>query len=193
MSGRETEQDAWWDHACRELVPRAMAATTGCDPGCAREVGADIASRGRAFARCGPSARDVLITPFVEEAIHHRPLDAPLSVRSAVVVVVRNSLVERDHALGHLADADIRAITKVMTELLHAFLVMRPRAREAGWLAGEFAGLPGRYPRAWSAFATTTPGLRTCNFAQACCPRPSLATFRSSFAGPDQRLQQLAC
>jgi hypothetical protein len=153
MSGRETEQDAWWDHACRELVPRAMAATTGCDPGCAREVGADIASRGRAFARCGPSARDVLITPFVEEAIHHRPLDAPLSVRSAVVVVVRNSLVERDHALGHLADADIRAITKVMTELLHAFLVMRPRAREAGWLAGEFAGLPGRYPRAWSAFA----------------------------------------
>ncbi|WP_157489036.1 recombinase family protein [Pseudofrankia sp. DC12] len=153
MTDQQTDRDAWWDHACRELVPRALAAATGCDPVCAREIGADIAARGRAFARCGPSARDVLITPFVEEAIHHRPAEAPLSVRSAVVVVVRNSLVEREHALGRLGDADVRSITKVMTELLHAFLVMQPRAREPGWLAGEFAGLPGRYPRAWGAFA----------------------------------------
>lgn len=152
-AGHGTEQDAWWDHACRELVPRAIAETTGCGSVDARAVGADIAARGRAFARCGTSSREVLITPFVEEAIHHRPWEAPLSVRAAVVVVVRNSLVEREHRLGHLDDTDVRAITKVMTELLHAFLAMRPRAGEPGWLAGEFAGLPGRYPRAWGALA----------------------------------------
>jgi len=152
-SGGRTERDVWWDRTCFEVIPRAMAASTGCDQTAAAEIGADIAARGRAFAACGAAARDVLIAPFVEEAIHHWPAGTPLSVRSAVVVVVRNSLLEREHARGRLADADIRSITSAMAELLQLFLETRPRAPERGYLAGEFAGLPGRYPRAWGAFA----------------------------------------
>ncbi|MBL7499500.1 hypothetical protein I6A84_29110 [Frankia sp. CNm7] len=51
-------QDEWWNLVCRLLVPRALAEASGRDPVGAREVGEDIAARGRAFAECGFASRD---------------------------------------------------------------------------------------------------------------------------------------
>jgi hypothetical protein len=145
---RPSERDLWWDRSCQDLIPRAVAAATGDD---ARAIGADIARRGREFAGCGTAARDALIAPFVEEAIHLRPAETPLSVRSAVVVVVRGGLVGREHARGRLRDTDLVSLMTVVADLLLTFLATQPAAPQSDWLGGEYAGLSGRYPHAWAA------------------------------------------
>jgi hypothetical protein len=130
-----------------------MAEVSGCDPAAAREVGADVAARGWAFTDCGADARDVLAAPFREEAVGQVPLAVPLGGRAAVLVVVRGGLVERAHARGVLTDGDIRAITAVLSTPLGVLLAAQPPAVDPGRLAGVFAGLPGRHPRAWGALA----------------------------------------
>jgi hypothetical protein len=130
-----------------------MTEVSGCDPAAAREVGADVAARGWAFAGCGAGARDVLVAPVREEAVGQVPLSVPLGGRAAVLVVVRGGLVEDEHARGRLTDGDIRAITTVLTTPLGVLLASQPPVVDRSRLAGMFAGLPGRYPRAWGALA----------------------------------------
>jgi hypothetical protein len=145
--------EKWWDDACRHALPRALDEASGCDLPAADEVGADIATRGWSLARCGSATREVLTAPFLEEAVAHPSRIVPLDGRAASIAVVRNSLVERERVRGTLTDSDIWSVLKVMSTFLWMFLGHEPEPGDEGGLDDAFAGLPGRCPRAWGAFA----------------------------------------
>jgi hypothetical protein len=108
-----------------------------------------------AFAARPDCEQDVLIAPFVEEVFDHRPSDAPLDLKAKVTVVVRNSLLEQAHHDGPLGSGII-AITELAATPLSHLLAARRRRPVPLEGTDPFAGLPSRYPRAWSCLRALT-------------------------------------
>lgn len=63
----------------------------------------DIRARAQDFSTLEQqSTQNVLVAPFIEEAFHHEPKTASARLKAAVVVVVRNGLLEGAHADGQV-------------------------------------------------------------------------------------------
>ncbi|MBL7499501.1 hypothetical protein I6A84_29105 [Frankia sp. CNm7] len=143
------DRDRWrpgpvelWGWLCNAIIP-SLLASAGSPWDAAREVGKDIETRGHDFASCGARARDLLVAPFLEAATRHEPTGARPWTRAAVTVVVRNSLLGREHALGRVGDDDVAVLTASMTWALSLFLALHPCPADEDRLAGVFAGLDG--------------------------------------------------
>jgi hypothetical protein len=104
---------AAFERFCRAMVPGCLTEVCHVDAKLAGRVGEDILARGESYAALDESARDVLIAPFIEEVVDYEPPDAPLSLKGAVAVVVRNSLLEDAHALGPVEAGGITGITSM--------------------------------------------------------------------------------
>jgi hypothetical protein len=134
---------------CDTILPGLLTDACGVDAGLASEIAEDVVQRAAAFATLSDRAQDVLIAPFVEEVIDHRPLGAPLDLKAKVTLVVRNGVLEEAHHNGPLGDG-IAAITEYAAAPLSHFLAARRREPVDYREPNPFAGLEGRYPRAWA-------------------------------------------
>ncbi|MFE7541073.1 hypothetical protein [Streptomyces platensis] len=131
---------------CRTTLPELLA-RAGLTDDEERTVVVDVIRRARMLAALPSEYTDVLATPFLEEVSQHRPLSAPVWLRAAVVVTVRNSKLEDFHALGGpVRAADITAITEAATGPLRSFLEQPSTPVSANILAD----LDAAHPRAWA-------------------------------------------
>ncbi len=139
--------DLDWHAFCTDLVPTLLSEWGAVDV--AEKVGADLQARAESFARSGADARDVLRAPFIEETYDHEPFEAPLSLCTAVCVVVRCSLLEETHAHGPVSSGGIKSLTMAAAAPLNRWL-NENYVSEKGPPAGVFEGLDVRWPRAWT-------------------------------------------
>ncbi|RKS78653.1 hypothetical protein BZB76_0072 [Actinomadura pelletieri DSM 43383] len=136
---------------CREVVPEFLQEVCQVQTAEAQAICDDILGRAEAFAALDQrSQQDVLITPFIEEVFDHEPLDAPLELKAAVTVVVRNSKLEEVH-VQHLVNADgLRALTRMAAGPLSHLLAARRRDPLPVPGDSPFTDLDTKYPRAWT-------------------------------------------
>lgn len=152
-AGAGDQQDeldpALFGHFCRALVPGFLTEECQVDADVAARVGADILARAEAYAALDAQAQDVLAAPFAEEVAGYEPAGAPWSLKGAVSVIVRSSLLEDTHTHGGIEAASIKYLTTAAAAPLAHFLTS-PRQHPAPAAGGPFAGLAGAYPRAWA-------------------------------------------
>jgi hypothetical protein len=149
-SDRPGEPDpAAFERFCHTIVPGCLTEVCHVDAKRAGRVGEDILARGESYAALDESTRDVLIAPFIEEVVDYEPPDAPLPLKGAVAVVVRNSLLEDAHALGPVEAGGITGITSMAAAPLSHLLAVR-RRKPVRMKFNIFADLADTYPRAWA-------------------------------------------
>lgn len=131
---------------CRTALPELLT-RSGLTGDEAHTVVVDVIRRARMLAALPSAYADVLATPFLEEVSQHRPLAAPVWLRAAVVIAVRNSKLEDFHALGGPVQAtDIAAITEAATGPLGT-LLEKPGTPV---ISNTLANFDAAYPRAWT-------------------------------------------
>ncbi|MEV0792644.1 hypothetical protein [Kribbella sp. NPDC050459] len=138
---------------CNENVVVLLHEACGVDVELAEQIGADILKRAHDFSELERADRDVLCAPFVEECAHHEPRSAPLWLKAAATVVVRNSLLEEAHANGPVESGGLHAVTEFATGPLSHLLAARDREPVGIGDQNQFAGLATQFPRAWSALS----------------------------------------
>ncbi|MDR7276318.1 hypothetical protein [Catenuloplanes atrovinosus] len=142
---------------CEQTLPGMLTDVCEVPEEFARRIGADVLRRAEALASLPVREQDVLIAPFVEEAYHQEPIDAPLDLKAKVTVTVRNGLLDeavRGGAPTYGVAAVLRYAAAPLSHLLGA------RLREPVGVAGThpFMGLAGRFPRAWACLEALTDG-----------------------------------
>ncbi|WP_328848575.1 hypothetical protein [Micromonospora zamorensis] len=140
---------------CRDVLPSMLTEACDVNEDLAHRVGDDVLQRAEALAVLPQREQDVLIAPFVEEVFDHEPLASPLDLRAKVTLVVRNSLLEQAHQDGPLGSGIIPATEYAAGPLSH-LLAARRRQPVAAQDPNPFAGLAGRYPRAWACLDALT-------------------------------------
>lgn len=138
-----------FERFCREILPDLLTDVCHVDEKPAAQVGEDILARAESYAALDDAARDVLMSPFAEEVVGYKPTDSPLTLKCAVAVVVRSSLLEEAHSHGPVEAGGIEAITTMAAAPLSHFLAARRRF-PVTVKDNLFAGLADAYPRAWS-------------------------------------------
>ncbi|WP_157367841.1 hypothetical protein [Alloactinosynnema sp. L-07] len=131
-------------------MPDMLTEVCQVDPNLARTIGQDIHNRATAFAALDSATRDILIAPFMEEVFDHEPHGAPMELKGAVTVVVRNSMLELAHTDGELNEGGIKAITGMATGPLSHLLAAARRHGVDEPADNLFHGVDDRYPRAWA-------------------------------------------
>ncbi|MET8090533.1 hypothetical protein [Micromonospora sp. NPDC005220] len=140
---------------CRDVLPSMLIEACDVDEDLAHRIGDDVLQRAEALAALPQREQDVLIAPFVEEVFDHEPLASPLDLRAKVTLVVRNSLLEQAHHDGPLGSGIIPATEYAAGPLSH-LLAARRGQPVAAQDPNPFAGLAGRYPRAWACLDALT-------------------------------------
>ena len=135
---------------CGEMVPALLQDVCQVESAAATVVGTEILARANAFAALDRHNQDVLVGPFVEEVV---PVDAPLVLKAAVTLVVRNSRLEDLHVRGLVSDGGLRAITEMAAAPLSHVLAAQRRQPRSVSAENPFHGLAGVYPRAWACLA----------------------------------------
>ncbi|MBN1173177.1 MAG: hypothetical protein JXA67_13470 [Micromonosporaceae bacterium] len=138
---------------CGEMLPTLLQDVCQVEPAAAASVGSEILDRADAFATLDRHDQDVLVGPFVEEAVDHVPADASLALKAAVTLVVRNSRLEDLHVRGLVSDGGLRAITEMAAVPLSHVIAARRRQPQPVSAENLFRGLAGVYPRAWACLA----------------------------------------
>ena len=138
-----------FERFCRVVVPGILSDVCHVDEELAARVGQDILGRAEAYAALDDEARDVLMTPFVEEVIRYEPTDSPLELKGAVAVIVRSSLLEEAHTHGPVEASGIKAITRLAAAPLSHLLAARRRC-PVKVTDNLFAELADACPRAWA-------------------------------------------
>lgn len=144
---------------CREILPDMLDV---CDvgPDTVQAVCRDVLARAEVFARLERSGWEVLAVPFVEEVFDHDPDEAPVWLKAATTVVVRNCLLEQEHVVGHVEDGGLVAITTYALGPLSHLVGARSGTEDCAARDGDvFAGLEERYPRAWACLANVRDAL----------------------------------
>ncbi|MFE4632761.1 hypothetical protein ACFRJ1_05180 [Streptomyces sp. NPDC056773] len=170
---------------CRTTLP-ALLARAGLTDSQAHSVVVDVIRRARMLAALPSDYADVLATPFLEEVSQHRPLSAPVWLRAAVVVAVRNSKMEDFHAHGGPIDAaDIADITEAAAAPLRSLLEQPGKPVTTNTLAG----LDTAYPRAWACLTALSNALeasagREDSFVLPQAAQPALPSSEELFHAP---------
>lgn len=136
---------------CHQLLPALL--TEGCEvpDNAAQEVARDVLARAEAIASLEQEHIEILAAPFTEETFDHEPDDAPLWLKAATTVVVRNSRLEELHASGPVNTGGIRVITTYALGPLSHLIAARHRSPIAAPPSDNpFRGLDRKYPRAWA-------------------------------------------
>lgn len=128
----------------------------------ARAIGSDILARAEAFAALDQGAQDIVTAPFIEDVVSHEPQDAPLHLKGAVAVVVRNSRLEDAHVRNLVDHSGIKDFTTMAVGPLSHLLAARAR-RPSEKPPGHdpFRNLRGQYPRAWASFDALVDAIPT--------------------------------
>jgi hypothetical protein len=140
-----------FERFCRVVVPGVLTDVCHVDAELAAQVGEDVLSRAESYAMLDDTARDVLIAAFAEEVAGYEPMGSPLTLKGAVAVVVRSSLLEEAHSRGPVEDGGIQGITAMAAAPLSHFLAAR-RRHPVTVERNLFADLAGAWPRAWACF-----------------------------------------
>lgn len=135
---------------CRDVVPTVLHDVCDVDQERAGQIARDMLTRGEAFAALDQHTKDVLMGPFIEEVFAYRPVDAPLHLKAAVAIIVRNSLLEDSHADGHVNEGGIEAITSTALGPVSHLLAARRREPLPASGPNLFDELRPAYPRAWA-------------------------------------------
>lgn len=148
-SDRHGEPDpAAFERFCRTIVPGCLTEVCHVDAVLAARVGEDMLARAESYTALERATQDVLVAPFIEEVVDYEPLDAPLPLKGAVAVVVRNSLLEAAHANdGTVEGGGIKGITSMAAAPLSHLLAVRG-LKPARVKFNVFADLADTYPRA---------------------------------------------
>jgi hypothetical protein len=147
---RQGEPDpGHFERFCRVIVPGILTDVCHVNEDLATRVGKDILARAESYAALDDTARDALIAPFVEEVAGYEPTDSPLTLKGAVAVVVRSSLLEEAHSHGPVEAGGIEGITTMAAAPLSHFLAAR-RRNPIKVTYSQFADLAGAFPRAWA-------------------------------------------
>ncbi len=93
-------------------------------------IAADIERRAQDYASGGRAARRALRVPFTDDVATFQPVEAPVGVRADAAVVVRNSLLEDEHARGAVEDSDLTSIMTLATGALNEWLRMNSNTAE---------------------------------------------------------------
>lgn len=107
---------------CQDVVPTVLREACNVEDSLAESIGADIYRRAGAFADSDLHTRRVLTAPFIEDVVDFEPVEAPLDLRAATAVVLRNSLLEQAHANGDVNDGGIKVLTTLGARALSAYL-----------------------------------------------------------------------
>jgi hypothetical protein len=135
------------DRFCDEVLPDMLGEVCGVARQESEAVARDILTRARAMARLDRDTQRLLAAPFFEESCFHDPREASSWLKAITTVVVRNSLLEAQHASGQVNQGGIRAITTTAAAPLSHLLAT---AIDKGDGPSLFTGLADRYPRAWA-------------------------------------------
>ncbi|WP_030443379.1 hypothetical protein [Actinoplanes subtropicus] len=121
----------------------------------AHRIGGDLLQRAEASAVLPQREQDVLIAPFVEEVFDHKPVDSSLDVRprstSSCVTVCSSGRI----TTVRCATASSRSPSTLPARCLIS-LPSRRRQPISYHGPNPFAGLAGRYPRAWACLDALT-------------------------------------
>jgi hypothetical protein len=93
----------------------------------AAAVAADVLQRGEAVAALDAEYLATLFAPFTEEAFDHTPADAPVWLKAATTLVVRNSKLEELHMAGVVNESGIQGLTEYAVAPLSHLLAARRR------------------------------------------------------------------
>jgi len=147
---------------CSEILPSMLTEACGVvAPGAAR-VAADIRLRAEAVAHLDQVTREVLATPFFEEAFFNDPPDAPPWLKALTTLAVRNSQLEQLHADGPVNGGGITVITTyALGPLSHLMAARRRQPNSDGNADSPFTGLAEEYPRAWECLTALRQGFNT--------------------------------
>ncbi|MFI5429612.1 hypothetical protein ACHMWU_26165 [Aeromicrobium sp. UC242_57] len=110
----------------------------------------DVGSRAQGYAAGGRSARRALRTPFLDDVVDFNPAEAPLPVRADVAVVVRNSILEDQHAAGLVVDNHLAEATHLACAPLNTWLREHSNSSEHDPPSGPFSAMVD-FPRAYAA------------------------------------------
>ena len=148
-SGPRGQDPLLFGQFCRVAVPDILTNACRIDSRTAMRVGRDIQGRAESYAALDNAARNVLMSPFAEEVAGYDPPGSPVTIKGAVAVVVRSSLLEDAHSRGLVSDGSIAHITTSAAAPLTQFLSSprRPGRTTAG---NEFTRLETAFPRAWA-------------------------------------------
>lgn len=138
-----------FEQFCHEIVPDLLTEVCHVDEKLAAKIGHDILARGESYAALDDATRDVLMSPFAEEVVEYEPSDASVSLKGAVAVVVRSSLIEDVHSSGLVEAGTVKFITTRAAGPLSHFLAAR-RRRPVRVKQNVFAGLADASPLAWA-------------------------------------------
>ena len=141
---------------CRDVVPGVLHDVCEVDLERAGEIARDMLVRGEAFAALDQHAQDVLMGPFIEEVFAYEPVDAPVYLKAAVAIIVRNSHLEEVHADGHVNEGGIQAITSTALAPVSHLIAARRREPQPVNGPNPFHGLRETYPRAWACLEALT-------------------------------------
>lgn len=144
------------DQYCGEILPGLLHDVCKLGRDRAEAIARDVLERAESFAALDRHAQDVLVAPSIEEVFAYEPADAPLPLKGAVAVVVRNSLLEEAHADGHVEDGGLEGITSTALGPLSHLLAARRRSPRPVVGADPFHGLSEMYPRAWACLEALT-------------------------------------
>jgi hypothetical protein len=144
---------------CQEIVPGILTQACGMTADEACRVAEDIERRAEGAARLDTESREILASPYFEEAFYHEPVDAPAWMKAVTTLVVRNSWLEEAHARGPVNSGGIQAITTHGSGALSHLIAARRRQPIPPTAEDPFAGLADRYPRAWRCLAALRDAL----------------------------------
>lgn len=144
------------DHYCSEVLPGVLHDVCELDPEGANAIALDVHARAEAFAALQRRTQEVLMAPFIEEVFAYEPMDAPVHLKGAVAVIVRNSQLEDAHAEGYVTAGGIEAITSTALAPLSHLLAARRREPRRDIDSAPFHGLDEAYPRAWASLEALT-------------------------------------
>ncbi|MEC3979525.1 hypothetical protein [Amycolatopsis sp. H20-H5] len=143
---------------CAEILPSILVEACHVSPAKAEIIGRDVFARAEAFAALNAADQEILASPFVEEVATYHPLEASVSLKAFVNVVVRNSLLEEAHAAGPVNDGGLEVVTTAAVAPLSHLLAAR-RRQPLSPPDDLFVHLPERYPRAWAALRSLVDAL----------------------------------
>lgn len=165
----------------------------------AQDVARDVLARAEAIASLEQEQIEILAAPFIEETFDHEP-DAPLWLKAATTVVVRNSRLEELHANGPVNTGGIRVITTyALAPLSHLIGARHRNPIAVAPQNNPFKDLDRKYPRAWACLSSLRRAIRQrgrLDYRPPTAPLPTLPspdeTVEAAASPDDERIVVLS-
>ncbi len=184
---------------CHQLLPALLSEGCEVPDNTAQDVARDVLARAEAIASLEQEQIEILAAPFIEETFDHEP-DAPLWLKAATTVVVRNSRLEELHANGPVNTGGIRVITTyALAPLSHLIGARHRNPIAVAPQNNPFKDLDRKYPRAWACLSSLRRAIRQrgrLDYRPPTAPLPTLPspdeTVEAAASPDDERIVVLS-